>query len=97
MSKSSSVGESLKGALEELAQARDEVKLKMHLLSLEARQRWGEIEGKLSEFEQTLEHKGTQAAEATASKARSLAESARELLRGAPRQSDASKPAAPTS
>jgi CBS domain-containing protein len=44
--------------LRELAAARDEARVKLHLLSLDARDRWHEVEAKIDAFEHGLDRKG---------------------------------------
>lgn len=51
--------------LEELRKLRDEIRVKVHLAGMEARERWEELEPKLEELEGQLERSGARATEAT--------------------------------
>jgi HAMP domain-containing protein len=49
-------------ALKELKQVRDQIRLKMHLAGMEAKQQWEELEPKLEEVERWFERGGERAA-----------------------------------
>ena len=68
-------------ALKELSSARDEARLRLHLLTMEARGRWAELEQRLDSFEQDLVGSGEHATEVTLSKARHLAQSVRAFFK----------------
>ena len=59
--------ESFKEALADLGRARDQAKLKLHLLSLDAQSKWTELEGKIENLERSAEHEFEKAANASAS------------------------------
>jgi CBS domain-containing protein len=75
--------DSIQHALRELISARDEVRLRMHLLSLEARQRWGELESKLLFFQDQVSDGGERMADAASAKARELTRSIRDFMQHA--------------
>jgi hypothetical protein len=72
--------EALKETVEELNAARETVRLKLHLLSLDAKEAWKEVEARFQETENALGGRGEQAAELAASAARDLARSIRKFL-----------------
>lgn len=67
-------------ALQGLLLARDEAKLRLHLLSLEARQRWDEIEPAIVAIEQRAAQEGERASEALNEKIRQMGQQLRELV-----------------
>jgi CBS domain-containing protein len=69
-----------KKALRELAAARDEVKVKAHLLSMEARERWQMLESKLDTLEHKLERGEEKTVEAAVTTARELTEAIKALF-----------------
>jgi CBS domain-containing protein len=71
---------SLNEALEDLKAARDEARLQLHLLSMEARQRWHELEAKLEALDAEAVDRGEKAARNVVSKARELAGSVRAFI-----------------
>ena len=75
MSKTST--ESFKDAIENLTKARDEVRLSLHLLSMEGKKQWDELERKV---EKRVTEEADKATEATASKAQELARAVRKFV-----------------
>jgi hypothetical protein len=75
MSKAST--ESFKDAIENLTKARDEVRLSLHLLSMEGKKQWDELERKV---EQRVAEEADKVTEATASKAQELARTVRKFV-----------------
>jgi hypothetical protein len=67
-------------ALKELALVRDEARLRWHLLSMDARKRWQELEDKVESLEQSLRRRGEKANEAVLTAARDLSKTARDFL-----------------
>lgn len=67
-------------ALEQLTLLRDEAKLQLHLLSLDAKQRWHELEREFAALEQQAQRDGVQAAEALKDGAQKLAHGLRALI-----------------
>lgn len=57
--------ENVKGSLQELRELRDEIRVKVHLAGMDARQRWEELEPKLREIEGWVERGGDRAATVT--------------------------------
>jgi hypothetical protein len=70
----------LSQAVDELDAARDAAKLKLHLLSMDARRTWDEVEGSFASLKKSLAQQGEKAAESSAVAARDLARSLRKLL-----------------
>lgn len=70
----------LTDAKAELDAAREAARLKLHLLSMDARRAWDELEGKIEEVHQNLEERSEKATEASASAARDLARSIRKFV-----------------
>jgi CBS domain-containing protein len=66
--------------MDALDAARDGVRLQLHLLSLEAKQRWHELEENLVELRGKLEHGGDRIADSVAVTVRDLTHSVQELL-----------------
>lgn len=75
-----SAAEVIKNALQELTQARDEVKVQVHLLSVEAKQRWNELESKMMTLESKLSVDGDKVADAAISGARELKNAVQQFL-----------------
>jgi hypothetical protein len=75
MSKTST--ESFRDAIEDLTKARDEVRLSLHLLSMEGKEQWNELERKVA---QRVAEQTDKVTEATASKAQELAHAVREFV-----------------
>jgi CBS domain-containing protein len=67
-------------ALERLTTVRDHARVRAHLLSLDARQRWGELEGELASLEDGLMRGGESALELATNKAAELVTSAEAFL-----------------
>ncbi len=63
----------------ELRGMRDKLRLRAHLLRMDARQRWGELEGKLEGLEQNLASDGPSAA---IDRAKEMSDALRALLKG---------------
>jgi CBS domain-containing protein len=80
MSHNTAPKDSIQHALRELLAARDEVRLRMHLLSLETRHRWGELEAKLLFFQDQVSDGGERVAEAALAKARELTYAVRDFV-----------------
>ncbi|HEY4103888.1 MAG TPA: hypothetical protein VGM44_08355 [Polyangiaceae bacterium] len=66
--------------LEMLASARDQMKLNLHLLSLDTRQKWDELEGKILNLENRLGQEAESISEATASAAIDLSGTVKEFV-----------------
>ena len=66
--------------LNEMAVLRDEARVRLHLLSMEARQRWQVLEGTLENFEQDLRRRGESASEAVVRAAHKWTQMARDFL-----------------
>ena len=64
--------DSFKDAIDGLTQARDEARLGLHLLTLEGKQKWDELEGKATELEMKLGEGAERAAEMHAQRAEEL-------------------------
>ena len=64
-------------SLNELRSARDATRVQLHLLSMEALERWQALETKLSALERELVQGGEKAAEAAADRVRDLVRAAR--------------------
>lgn len=71
---------SRKEALAELASARDEAKVQLHLFSLEARERWQELEKVIDTLEFKIGQSSEKAAEGFVSKVREATRTAKEFL-----------------
>jgi CBS domain-containing protein len=80
-----SMNRTLKRALDELTRARDEAKLELHLLGMDARRMWNDLEARAEALEEELTTKGGRAADASLSKVEELARSIRELVEQSPR------------
>jgi hypothetical protein len=72
--------DALKDAKEELEAAREVARLKLHLLSMDARRTWDELEGKIQELQGKLGERGEKATEVSAVAARDLARSIRKFV-----------------
>jgi hypothetical protein len=66
--------------LRELAVLRDEARVRLHLFSMDARQRWQELERSLTDLEQDLRRRGEGASEALVTAAHKLLGKARDFL-----------------
>lgn len=75
MSIKSNVSEAKQQTLQELGKLRDEAKVRLHLLSLEARQRWDEMEAAVLSLEQRASQDGGRAAELLSENVRTLTRS----------------------
>ncbi len=67
--------------LRDLQAARDEAKVQIHLMSMEARNRWRELESALEAVEQKVNHGGEKAAEALLGATVNLTQSVREFVK----------------
>lgn len=72
--------ESLNKALDELERARDEARVGLHLLSMEAKEKWSDLESKLLEIDDEVRAKGETASEASAAKVHEVARTVREFV-----------------
>jgi hypothetical protein len=66
--------------LEFLSSAREQMRLSLHLLSLDARQKWDELEGKILSLEHKIGQEAEAATEATASAAIDLSGSVKSFV-----------------
>ncbi len=66
--------------LDTLAAARDQVRLNLHLLSLDTRQKWDELEGKILNLENKIGQEAEALSEATANAAIDLSGSVKEFV-----------------
>ena len=66
--------------LEILTTARDQVRLSLHLLSMDTRQKWNELEGKILSLENKIGQEAESVSEATASAAIDLSGSVKEFV-----------------
>jgi len=66
--------------LDLLTSARDQVRLNLHLLSLDTRQKWDELEGKILSLENKIGQEAESISEATASAAIDLSGSVKEFV-----------------
>ncbi len=71
----------IEDVFKELAAARDEARVRLHLLSLEARERWQELEAKIDAVEQGLGQRGDKIGEAARAKAHDLTELVKGFMR----------------
>jgi CBS domain-containing protein len=71
---------SRKELLTQLASARDEARLQLHLLSMDSRAHWQELERKIDAFERTLNEGGEKASEAIAETVHRLTKAARDFI-----------------
>lgn len=83
-------------ALDEVAALRDRVKLRLSLFSMNARDRWQELESKISEWETRMDRDGEQMTEAAIARFRELMRNAKEFL-NEPSSTEASPLDAPVS
>jgi len=72
--------DALKEAADELGAARDAARLKLHLLSMDARKTWDELESRVQAVQQELSGEGEKVAAASATAARDLARSIRKFV-----------------
>lgn len=68
------------GPLQMLLTARDEARLKLHLLGMEGRKRWDELEDKIFSIEERLGQKAEKTADAVAESALELADSVKQFV-----------------
>jgi CBS domain-containing protein len=80
--------QTIKAALDEVGAAGDAARLQIHLLSLRARERTGELASNIEAFEQRLDRGIEQAMQTAASKTRQLSVAVRDLLGQPPVQAD---------
>jgi hypothetical protein len=66
--------------LESFSSAREQMRLSLHLLSLDARQKWDELEGKILSLEHKIGQEAESISEATASAAIDLSGSVKEFV-----------------
>jgi predicted transcriptional regulator len=72
---------SVREALKELVSVRDEAHLQVHLLSMEARERWKELETSLDGLERKINQGGEKATEAMLAGVRSLTHTVKDFLK----------------
>jgi hypothetical protein len=72
--------QSLEQALGELERARDEIKVRLHLLSREAKNQWDGLEARLRDLDSELRTKTEAASESSAEKVREVAKTVREFV-----------------
>jgi BMFP domain-containing protein YqiC len=70
----------LSHSLDLLTAARDQVRLSLHLLSLDTRQKWDELEGKILSLENKLGQEAETVSDATASAAIDLTGSVKQFV-----------------
>jgi CBS domain-containing protein len=80
--------------LDALRTARDTVRVQAHLFSLEARERWQELEDRLLNAEAKLEQGGESVVESISEKVDDLVRAAKDVLQGANEALDVSAPVA---
>ena len=80
MSKNKTARESLNEALVDLEGVRDEARLSLHLLSLDAKKGWQELETDLQELEGKVRALGEQVGESSAAKVREAAATVRAFV-----------------
>ena len=66
--------------LDILASARDQVRLNLHLLSLDTRQKWTELEGKILSLENKIGQEAESISDTTASAAKELSGTVKEFV-----------------
>jgi CBS domain-containing protein len=81
---------SKKDILTEVTAARDEARVRLHLLSMAARERWYELEAQLDNVEHRLHSSGEKVSDAILQRARELTKSALRLLEGPSERADLS-------
>ena len=67
--------------IDTLVAARDSARVQVHLLSLDARDRWQELESSIDALQSRIEHEGELMSASAADKVRDLTESVKEFLR----------------
>lgn len=67
-------------ALQQLTTLRDEARVQVHLLTLDARQRWNELEKQISALEQRANHEGEKAGETLREAAQCLTHTLNDLI-----------------
>jgi hypothetical protein len=75
-----SASTSLKEALTDLVAARDEARIKLHLLSMDAQSKWRDLESKVDALQKTAAEDVERMADESAAKARELARSVRTFV-----------------
>jgi hypothetical protein len=70
----------LEDARDELGAARELARLKLHLLSMDARRTWDELEGKFQSLQEDLGKQGEELGQTSATAARDLARSIRKFV-----------------
>lgn len=81
MAKMKKSDSALKEALEDLAAARDEARLQLHLLSMEAREKWSDLEAELEGLDPHSPERTDKAADRFVTLVRELARSVRTFVR----------------
>lgn len=76
----SNISSNLQKALAELESTRDRIRVQLHLLSMEAKDRWKDIEQRLEVLEQQAGEEASKASEATLNKAQDLSNKLRAFL-----------------
>ncbi len=69
------------GIAESLTMLRDEVRVQLHLMSMDARAYWKELETKLAAFETTLDQNGGKLSDSLATTGRELTARVEEFLK----------------
>ena len=77
---SNKANHSLTKAVEELTRARDEVKVGLHLLSMDAKEKWKGLESRLLEIDDELRAKGEAMGDTSAEKVHEVAKTVREFI-----------------
>lgn len=72
--------DSVRNVLNDFESIRDEARLKLHLLSMDARDSLKDLEGKADDLQRDLENNADQLGAAAASKAKVLAQQARSFV-----------------
>ncbi len=85
MSKTENGRSIFESTMNELATMRDELKLRAHLLGMEAQTQWEQAQVKLTDLEGKAEREGEKAAEALLERARNLKEQMKTLLDDKPK------------
>ncbi len=82
MGTTSQVTQEINQVLRDLVTARDEARVRAHLLGMDARQRLGDLEQEIEAFERKLSARGEWVAEQVLATARGLTRTLRELMQG---------------
>ena len=72
---------SSKELIDALSTARDSARVQLHLFSLDAKQRWQELESKLDKMQSRIEREGERVTEGATGKVRDLTRTVRDFLR----------------